>query len=105
MYVGNVELRLPLTGPERLASIKSKFLLSDLNLFTDGGVAWGTYRGLITDEKGRRLPGSSRFILSSGVSLRVNVFGYLIVEPFYAIPWQNGGFKNGNFGLNFIPGW
>jgi len=105
MYVGNVELRLPLTGPERLASIKSRFLFSDLNLFTDGGIAWGAYRGLITDDKGRRLPGSSRFIASSGLSLRVNLFGYLIIEPYYAIPWQNGGFSNANFGLNFIPGW
>jgi Tol biopolymer transport system component len=105
MYVGNVELRLPLTGPERLASIKSRFLLSDLNLFTDGGVAWGNYVGLISDNKGNRLPGSSKFIASSGISLRVNVFGYLILEPFYAIPWQNGGFSNANFGLNFIPGW
>ena len=48
---------------------------------------------------------TSRFILSSGVSLRVNLFGYIIVEPFYAIPWQNGGFDNATFGLNFAPGW
>ncbi|HYH15758.1 MAG TPA: hypothetical protein VD794_11085, partial [Flavisolibacter sp.] len=104
MYVGNVELRFPFTGPERLAGIKSRFLLSDLNLFTDGGVAWGSYEGFITSAKGRS-PSESKFILSSGVSLRINVFGYLIIEPFYAIPWQNGGFKNANFGLNFLPGW
>jgi Tol biopolymer transport system component len=104
IYVTNAEIRLPLTGPERLARIKSGFLLSDLNLFTDGGIAWGNYEGIITSAKGRR-PSESTFILSSGVSLRVNLFGYLIIEPFYAIPWQNGGFRNANFGLNLLPGW
>jgi hypothetical protein len=57
------------------------------------------------DDKGSRLVRESKLVLSSGISLRVNVFGYLILEPFYAVPWQNGGFKNANFGLNFVPGW
>ncbi|HVE60918.1 MAG TPA: DPP IV N-terminal domain-containing protein, partial [Chitinophagaceae bacterium] len=104
IYVGNVELRLPFTGPERLSAIKSKFFFSELNLFTDGGVAWGGYEGLIRDKSGNRLTRNSKFVFSSGVSLRVNLFGYIIIEPYYAIPWQNGGFKNANFGLNFIPG-
>jgi len=104
IYVGNVELRLPLSGPERLGAIKSRFFLADLNLFTDGGVAWGnaSRAGGIKDGFVQR---NQKFILSSGISMRVNVFGYLIVEPFYAIPWQNGGFRNANFGLNFLPGW
>ena len=105
MYVGNVELRYPLTGPERLSGIKSRFLLSELNLFTDGGIAWGGYQGVATDDKGSRVVRDSKFVMSSGVSVRVNLFGYLIIEPFYAVPWQNGGFKNANFGLNFVPGW
>ena len=40
IVVGSAEIRLPFTGPEQLALIKSGFLLSDLNLFVDGGVAW-----------------------------------------------------------------
>jgi len=102
MYVTNVELRLPFTGPERLSTIKSRFLLSELNLFTDGGIAWGQSDGFNGQQINRR---NSKFILSSGVSLRVNVFGYLILEPFYAIPWQNGGLRNAHFGFNFVPGW
>ena len=105
MYVANAEIRFPLSGPERLSAIKSGFFFSELNLFTDGGIAWGGYEGLITDNKGELLPRNSQFILSSGVSLRVNLFGYIIIEPFFAIPWQNGGTSNTNFGLNFIPGW
>lgn len=102
MYVANAELRLPFTGPERLSAIKSRFFLSELNLFTDGGIAWGAYDGFITDKD--LVVRNSRFIMSSGLSLRVNLFGYLIVEPFYAVPWQNGGFRNAHFGLNFSPG-
>jgi outer membrane protein assembly factor BamA len=104
MYVGNVEIRFPLTGPERLAGIKSRFLFSDLNLFTDGGIAWGNYEGYYNSSNGRS-PAESKFIFSSGISLRVNLFGYLVLEPFFAIPWQNGGFRNLNFGLNLLPGW
>lgn len=105
IYVANAELRLPFTGPERLSLIKSNFLFTELNLFTDGGVAWGN-RNLLAgqEETGRLQQRSSRFVLSSGVSLRVNLFGALIIEPYYAVPWQNGGFSNANFGLNFMPG-
>lgn len=104
MYVTNAELRLPFTGPERLSAIKSNFLFTELNLFTDGGVAWGN-RNLLDEQDGTgRVERTSKFIMSSGVSLRVNLFGALIVEPYYAIPWRNGGFKNASFGLNFTPG-
>lgn len=105
MYVGNLELRYPLTGPERLSRIKSRFLLTELNLFTDGGIAWGNYQGFTTGDKGQRQFRESKAVLSTGLSLRINLFGYLILEPFYAVPWQNGGFRNANFGLNFTPGW
>jgi hypothetical protein len=104
IYVANAELRFPFTGPERLSAIRSRIIFTELNLFTDGGIAWGkastpSVNG--TDIVSR----NSKFVLSSGVSMRLNFFGYLVIEPFYAVPWQNGGFKNANFGLNFIPGW
>jgi Tol biopolymer transport system component len=104
IYVGNAELRLPFTGPERLSMIKSSFLFTELNLFTDGGFAWGNRNLLVNQDETGKIQRSSKFIMSSGVSLRVNVFGALIVEPYYAIPWQNGGFSNASFGLNFMPG-
>jgi Tol biopolymer transport system component len=107
--LANAEFRLPLTGPERLAMIKSKFFLSDLNLFFDSGLAWNndskismkrnTGAGAMNQEL-MRTP-----VFSTGVSLRINLFGYMVVEPYYAFPLQNGGFKNGQFGLNFVPGW
>lgn len=105
--VGNVELRLPLSGPERLALINSKYLLTDINLFFDAGMAWGgsssnfdMYQNMQSVQNNTRRP-----VFSTGVSLRINVFGAMILEPYYAFPMQNGGFRNGSFGLNFIPGW
>jgi outer membrane protein assembly factor BamA len=106
IYVGNAELRYPLSGPERLSGIKSRFFLSELNLFTDAGVAWGSTEFLSnTPKESNTIQRTSRFIMSTGISLRVNLFGYLILEPYYAIPWQNGGWSNRTFGVNIIPGW
>jgi len=107
IMVANAEVRLPFTGPQRLALIKSKLLFTDLNLFFDAGIAWnrGSKIEFIHDlSKG--VDGSYRFpVFSTGASIRINLFGYLVLEPYYAFPFQNGGFRNGEFGLNFIPGW
>jgi Tol biopolymer transport system component len=105
IFVTNAELRFPFTGPERLSAIRSRFFLSELNLFTDGGIAWGSPGSPTSDPKNNLVPRDSKFILSSGISLRINLFGYVVIEPYYAVPWQNGGFGNANFGLNFMPGW
>ncbi|MBN2613078.1 MAG: PD40 domain-containing protein [Bacteroidales bacterium] len=104
MLVANAEFRLPFTGPERLSMIKSKFLFTDLALFFDGGLIWDS--GHAPDFKWQIESQEDRIpLLSAGVSLRVNVFGYIVIEPFYAFPFQNGGFKNPTFGINFLPGW
>jgi hypothetical protein len=44
-------------------------------------------------------------VFSAGVSLRINLFGAMILEPYYAIPFQQTRSKFGTFGLNFAPGW
>ena len=96
----SAEVRLPFTGPERLAVISSGFLASDLNLFFDMGVAFNDYNN-ITFGSGRE--GESVVLMSAGLSLRVNLFGAMILEPYYAFPLREGG--RARFGLNFIPGW
>ena len=119
MAVANFEVRLPFTGPEKLATIKSGFLFSDLNFFVDAGLAWSkgntvkwnkTDDDLVTEtENGQtityydenvRMP-----IFSTGISLRINLFGAMILEPYYAIPLNKARSKFGTFGLNFAPGW
>lgn len=106
--VANAEIRIPFTGPERLALIKSKYLFTDLNLFFDAGMAWGggSQGSMFFDEQLTTFQNTERKpVFSTGVSIRLNLFGAMILEPYYAFPLQNGGFRNGQFGLNFIPGW
>ncbi len=129
MAVFNFELRLPFTGPKKLAQIPSGLLFSDLNLFFDAGVAWNegqkvvfkgqpTYQTVpvlnsagqpVFDENGN--PITTSFTnervpaLSAGISLRVNVFGYFVLEPYYAFPFQRKDVSAGVFGLTFAPGW
>lgn len=120
--VANLEVRLPFTGPEQLAVVKSNFLFSDLNLFFDAGMAWGKGKTLkrektdadMIEVEDPRSPGGSRMVYdpnvrtpvySIGVSMRVNLFGAMILEPYYAIPLIPTRSKFGNFGLNFAPGW
>jgi Tol biopolymer transport system component len=104
MVVANAEVRIPFTGPKKLTLLGSKILYSDLNFFVDAGliwdnkstVAWKWSGGSMTE----RIP-----LVSTGVSLRVNVFGYIILEPYYAFPFQFNREQRGVFGLNFVPGW
>ncbi|MEL6863193.1 MAG: hypothetical protein AAFP19_02185, partial [Bacteroidota bacterium] len=102
LLVTNFEIRLPFTGPERLSAISSKFLFSELALFVDGGLTWDSFDEFRNDPEQinsvRPQP-----ILSTGLSLRVNLFGALIVEPYYAFPIQQN--TRGVFGLNIVPGW
>jgi Tol biopolymer transport system component len=101
--VSNVEIRFPFTGPERYGLIKFKYLPSEFTLFADGGVAWDSQNKphfkWLPDTPDERVP-----ILSIGVSLRVNVLGYIILEPYYAMPVQRE-IQKGVFGVNFVPGW
>ncbi len=104
--MANAELRIPFTGPERLALIKSKWLFTDLNLFMDSGLAWnrGDKIGFTQNlMKGLTRNTDSRF------SVRVHLYGstssVFVLEPYYAFPLQNARFRNGVFGLNFTPGW
>jgi hypothetical protein len=116
--VANFEIRLPFTGPEKLSVIPSKFLFSELNLFFDAGLAWDKGN---TIDLGRKTPpiigtsgpnqnpiyDSSVKVpaLSAGISARVNVFGYLVLEPYLAFPFNRTNIQKPVFGLAFAPGW
>ncbi len=104
MAVTNFEIRLPFTGPEQLAVIQSGIFFTELALFFDAGVAWTTDTRPTFDiddmSPDRRFP-----FFSTGLSLRVNLFGALIIEPYYAFPFHRNGISEGVLGLNFIPGW
>ena len=105
VIMGGVELRIPFTGPERLALIGSGFLFTELNLFFDAGVAWSD--GMrITLDRDQAFTGGRRFpVFSFGPSVRINLFGALILEPYFAFPFHTEGVGRGVWGLNFVPGW
>lgn len=114
--VANFEVRVPFTGPEKLSLIPSKFLFSELNLFFDAGLAWDkgdkvdltslapnqTFRNPTTGQVSfdKRVPA-----FSAGISARVNVFGYFVLEPYLAFPFNRKDISKPVFGLAFAPGW
>jgi outer membrane protein assembly factor BamA len=101
--VGNIEVRVPFSGPKRLSLIKSGVLFTELAGFLDSGLAWDS-RSSVTLE-GNTMAANKRFpVFSTGLSARVNLFGYLVVEPYYAFP-LNRHLDKGVFGINFTPGW
>jgi WD40 repeat protein len=114
--VANFEIRLPFTGPEKLSQIKSRFFFSELNFFFDAGLAWNAGNQvkfqMAPDKTGTDASGNTVFnanqrvpALSSGISLRVNVFGYFVLEPYLAIPFNRNDVNKPVFGIGFTPGW
>jgi len=127
--VANFEIRLPFTGPEQLAMIHSKFLFTDLNLFFDAGLAWNAGQKVyfqknppvIGSTPELAADGSEQFtstgsiltqpvygrvpVTSAGVSVRVNIFGYFVLEPYLALPFNRTDVHKPVFGLTFAPGW
>lgn len=104
VLVGNLELRLPFTGPRQIAMIESGVLFTDLNLFFDAGYAWDEQSNLNFGEGNFTEVTDRKPIFSTGISLRLNLFGAMIIEPYYAIPLSRENI-NGEFGINFLPGW
>lgn len=104
ILVGNVELRIPLTGPEQLALIKSGFLFSELAVFLDAGLAWDREHSpsleYIPDSTSKRVP-----YYTAGLSYRINLFGAMVIEPYLAFPLQKSSSRKPTFGVNFLPGW
>ena len=113
--VVNGEIRLPFTGPRRLALIPVRGLYTELTAFVDGGLAYDDftdvrqyYRERDSEPDGGVPSGDfaslSRPLFSAGFSLRANVFGALIVEPYYARV-INADAARWRFGVNLVPGW
>jgi hypothetical protein len=97
--MASFEFRLPLTGPKRFALLPFAFLPIELNIFLDGGVAWDDFRDFTSDlEFLQPLP-----VFSAGFGFRVNLFGAIVLEPYFAWPLLKN--STAEFGLNFFPGW
>jgi hypothetical protein len=100
--VANLELRIPVLGVERWGLINFPYLPTDLVLFGDAGVAWNEGDGAelrFERETTARVP-----VFSAGASARMNILGALILEIYYAYPWQRP-IKGAHWGFHLAPGW
>ncbi|WP_291858350.1 basic secretory protein-like protein [Marinilabilia sp.] len=104
LLISNLEWRMPFSGPFDFAWFRSSIIFSELAVFVDAGIAWDTESSPVlaftTDSDERRIP-----VFSTGMSLRLNFFGFIVVEPYLAFPYHQKRFYNGQFGFNVFPGW
>jgi Tol biopolymer transport system component len=125
--VANAELRIPFTGPERLCLIPFKYFVSELSFFTDAGIAWNNLSEIkwVIDPPVKRVVNyvnagvsqnsslskevifpAYRFpSITYGISLRINLFGYMIIEPYYSIPYIRNWKNYAGVRFNLLPGW
>lgn len=104
IVVFNSEIRFPFTGVKRFSLMKSGYLFSDIILFFDAGVSWTKDRFPWLESSDVRFywnpnPNYYTPIYSLGASLRINLFGYAILEPYIAMPFQ---LDNVDYATGFI---
>ena len=96
------EVRVPLLGPKQISLIPFKYLPTTLGVFTDAGVTWTAddLPELAFEQKSAK---TTIPVVSSGVTLRFNVLGQLLLETYYARPFQRPD-TNWTFGVRIAPG-
>ena len=104
ILVFNSELRFPFSGVERLSLFKSKYFYSDIVFFFDAGLSWTKDRFPWLESSDVRFswkPNSQYYtpVYSLGASLRINLFGMAILEPYIALPFQ---LDNVSYSTGFI---
>ncbi|HUF25973.1 MAG TPA: BamA/TamA family outer membrane protein [Gemmatimonadaceae bacterium] len=99
--VASAELRIPLFGTAQFGLIDFSFLPTEIAPFVDAGLAWG--RGDSPELRFDRATTDRVPVVSAGVTSRVNILGYLVLEIYYAHPFQRA--RGGHFGFNLAPGW
>jgi outer membrane protein assembly factor BamA len=100
--VASAELRLPLIGTSEFGLLDIPFLPTEVAPFVDAGVAWNahdrpTFR--FVENTTERVP-----VVSAGVTARMNLLGYVILEVYAAHPFQRPT-KNWSVGVQLVPGW
>ncbi|MDH5550875.1 MAG: peptidase S9, partial [Gemmatimonadota bacterium] len=98
MLVGNLELRFPPFGLLGIGGGLFGFLPIEMVIFGDAGLAWWG-AGDVTDPAERDLlrpfflGGERTPVYSAGTGLRMNVFGFMIIELDYVYPFsrERGG--------------
>jgi hypothetical protein len=100
--VASAELRIPLFGPKPLALVPASFLPLEVSPFVDAGLAWTGDEApnlQFSRNSAGRVP-----VISTGLSARMNLFGAMVLEIYYAYPFQRRT-KGAHFGFQLQPGW
>ena len=105
--VASAEIRIPLLGVEGLGLIHTNIIPVEIAPFVDAGVAWDQnnrpdFRFVTGDEA--RTTAARVPVVSAGISARINLFGYAVLETYYAYPFQRPD-KKAHFGFQLAPGW
>lgn len=98
----SLEVRVPLLGSRQLGLLNFPYLPTELVAFVDGGTAWTSENPVhfkLTRDSSDRIP-----VFSAGVSARVNVLGFAIVELMGVFPFQRPD-QGWHFDFQFSPGW
>ena len=97
----SAEIRIPLFGVPEYGLFNFPYLPTTISPFIDAGEAWDGVRGptLSTNTKNFRIP-----VIAAGVSARVNVLGFAVLEIYGAHPFQRPQ-KPWVYGIQLAPGW
>ena len=98
----NLELRVPFIGVEQYGIVNFPFLPTELVAFVDGGVAWDEDHSAtlkFSRNSPDRIP-----VFSAGFSARMNILGIMVLEAYYAYPFQRP-VKGWHWGFQIAPGW
>ncbi len=102
VQVFNFEMRVPLTGVSQFGLLDLPFLPIELVTFADVGLAWDDFGDV--DLRFDRTTRDRVPVFSTGVSARVNLLGFMILESYYAYPFQRPD-KGWHWGFTLAPGW
>ena len=100
--VANFEVHFPLFGVREFGLINFPYLPTDIGPFFDAGVAWTKNDPVdftLSRDSPKRIP-----VFSTGISARMNILGYMVLEAYYAYPFQRPE-KGAHFGFVLSPGW
>lgn len=118
----NAELRIPFFGTSGFGLINFPYLPLEISPFFDAGIAWAnnqnpqfrfareasatpTNCANELSQQGYLKPCAERIpVFSTGVSFRLNLLGYMIVETYVAHPFQRPT-KDWVVGVQLAPGW
>jgi hypothetical protein len=101
--VANFEFRVPFIGTDQFGLINLPYIPMELIAFTDVGVAWDN-ENPVQDWSFVRSNTARTPLWSTGVGARFNILGFMILEAYYAYPWQRPE-KGAHWGFNLAPGW